>query len=157
MRVLLVGFAVLALVAGCAADPDKHGESKVPRIPPTKSARPTLASSPPASPTPSPSQSASPTPTEPRASGTVTVRAHTWEKPDPVRLKLGMVLHVVTDQSRQPWQPPTSTNPAVLRCTSRTISSGAQDATCESAALGTVTVTSSAGDAKWQVTVIVGT
>lgn len=62
-------------------------------------------------------------------------------RPAPVHLRPGDILTLTATSSwLQPWQPPTSSDPTILRCTSRSLADGALTATCQAVAVGTVTV-----------------
>ena len=62
-------------------------------------------------------------------------------QPAPVHLHPGDTLTLAATSSwLQPWQPLTSSDPTILRCTSRSQADGALTATCHAIAVGTVTV-----------------
>jgi hypothetical protein len=69
------------------------------------------------------------------------ITARTGEQPAPVCLRVGASLTITAQPSpAQPWQPMTTSNPAVLACTSRAADRGALTATCRALAPGTATI-----------------
>jgi hypothetical protein len=62
-------------------------------------------------------------------------------QPAPIRLHPGDVLTLTASGSPiQPWQPPTSSDPATLRCDPHTLPDGALTVTCHALGVGTATV-----------------
>jgi hypothetical protein len=90
-----------------------------------------------------------PPPTTPASNGTpgctparATITARAGDQPVPVCLHPGHTLTITTEPSPlQPWQPMTSTDPAVLMCSSQPLPQGARTATCRALRPGTATVT----------------
>jgi hypothetical protein len=92
--------------------------------------------------TSSSSASGVPLPVDPVCSHTApTITARTGEHPRPVCLRVGQSLTITTAaSSTQPWQPMTSSNAAVLACTSHPADQGALTAVCKALRPGIVAV-----------------
>lgn len=121
---LLVGMAVL--LAACAGNSDAAGSGG--SAEPASTARP--------QPTPSPTPPAAACPYDGKP---ITIRP--GGQPTAICLHPGDVVTLTAPGSPiQPWQPPTSSDPAILSCASRALAAGALTATCHALGVGTATV-----------------
>ncbi len=69
------------------------------------------------------------------------ITARTGEQPAPVCMRVGATVTITAQPSpAQPWQPMTTSDAAVLACTSKAVDQGALIATCRALAPGTATV-----------------
>lgn len=134
-------FAVLTLLAGltvlitaCAKVPDASAARKPDS---SGSAEPAVTARP--QPTAMPT-APNTTPVACPYDGTpITIRP--GDQPAPICLHPGDLLTLGAQPSpTQPWQPPTSSAPATLRCDSRPLADGALTATCHALGLGTASV-----------------
>jgi len=137
-RALFLG-GILLLLASCASTGSGSGASSsagensgsVGSAQPAGTARPG-----------SPSASAAPSS---GASGcsdaSAAFTARTGEQPAPVCLRVGATVTITTQPSpAQPWQPMTTSDTAVLACTSKSADQGVLIATCRALAPGTAAV-----------------
>lgn len=130
------------LVAGCSS---KSSGSSSPGPPSTPSgSSPSsgpVSQTPPGAASSQPSPGSPPQPSPPCGTGTVTKTAKKGEVPEPLCQVVGAMLRVSAEPSpRQPWMPLTSSDQAVLECTSRPAPGGSIDAMCTAVRPGSATV-----------------